>query len=71
MPRGKAKKSVSLPARKGRAKKTTAGTAATTQSSSIQKALQHTQNGPRQRPQNLPPQRSVGLQRLVQGQEIL
>ena len=35
MPRGKAKKSVSLPARKGRVKKTTAGAAATTQSSSI------------------------------------
>ena len=38
MPRGKAKKSVSLPARKGRAKKTTAGAAATTQSSSIPKS---------------------------------
>ena len=35
MPRGKAKNSVSLPARKGRAERTTAGMAATTQSSSI------------------------------------
>ena len=35
MPRGKAKNLVSLPARKGRAERTTAGMAATTQSSSI------------------------------------